>query len=626
MSLSAPIVKTVGVRALIRANCSTLFRERMRAAFSRGHKERRAEYKKRGAEGKKASYYAGIHGLLSEAVKIMSEYNTSGRGACTRLVFEIFVDIMPKTGTKSAKPMSYDRFLHKTKEIRAGRDIYDVVIDHRGGNNKRRESPVIRKWLLDLMKSGKAYGCPYMHKLIAEKCAEMDFWVPSLSWVRFNYYSLYPCVEQFRYGRDAHYYGSMPYAGLIQAGNPGAQWQIDGWQLPFYMEGFKKMTLFAVKDACSRMILGYTIAPTENTDTIMEALENAAVTSGTIPREIVSDNHSFNKTKEAANLKEALLMFGCVWTVDQNPRRKSIIERDFGTFGNVFCKPMYGYIGEGVTSRRKNGRTSQDLRDKYQRSGRWLTADQIKEIGIKCVNEWNNTARNGNESPSAAYEAGDNVGVAVEDYVAVSLFVRATDAKVTRGQINITRGGILHEYQMNSADIARYNGKKVTVRFSDYSQIYVFDKDTDNFICRLEPKKYAHAAIYEQSEADKLVLMGQKSRLNGVLSAFAKQREEIAAAAAAVSPDAAYDMNAKLMPKDLREEFLSNGELMRQAERLGVDVYTVRAIPTVSEVPGDDAPGVNGARKGRKKAGESRVAFATKEHKISIYSKSNQTD
>ena len=81
-----------------------------------------------------------------------------------------------------------------------------------------------------------------------------------------------------------------------------------------------------------------------------------------------------------------------------NPRHKGMIERSFGTFGERFCKPMYGYVGEGIRTRRSNGRTSQELMDKYHRAGAFLTADQIKMIAIEVVNRYNSTVTGRTES------------------------------------------------------------------------------------------------------------------------------------------------------------------------------------------------------------------------------------
>ena len=127
-----------------------------------------------------------------------------------------------------------------------------------------------------------------------------------------------PLVCGLRNGNDEWIYNELPYAGIARASAPGGQWQIDGWRLPFYMDGFKTLTIFAVLDAHSGKVVGYHVDRTENSETILKGLENAVNNTGTLPQEIVSDNHSFNQTKEADSLKEALERLGCKWTVTQN--------------------------------------------------------------------------------------------------------------------------------------------------------------------------------------------------------------------------------------------------------------------------------------------------------------------
>ncbi len=91
-------------------------------------------------------------------------------------------------------------------------------------------------------------------------------------------------------------------------------------------------------DACTGRVVGSYVDSSENTETILKGLENAVETTGVLPFEIVSDNHSFNQTKEAEHLKNALTTIGVHWTVSMNPRRKSKVERSFRTFGDDFCK------------------------------------------------------------------------------------------------------------------------------------------------------------------------------------------------------------------------------------------------------------------------------------------------
>lgn len=617
MSFSAIRQRSGGVRGYVRANLTHLIHERMRRAATRDRLKLRKEYREKGATGYKADAYAVAHGLYAEAAALTGEYNRMGRGACTQVVYEAYRACLPAYGDKfPLKPVGYSRFLHIIKEVSLGGNIYDIVTDHRGGNHKRAESPIFRQWLLQLMESGKAYNVPYMHHLICQTAAQCGYAPPSLSWVNKAYGELLNCAYRARYGSDANHYGQMPYARLIQAQNPDAQWQIDGWRLPFYMEGFRTLTIFAVMDAFSKKILGYSIGETENTEIIMQALEMAVKNAGALPVEIVSDNHSFNKTKEAANLKEEFAARGVTWTVSSNPRYKSLIERSFGTFGNGVCKPMYGYIGEGIRTRRKNGRTSQELIDKYTKSGQWLTREQITLNGIYAVNEWNERATDG-QSPNALYESKETAGVEVDLLDTLRIFVRKNKVKVSRGQITIKRGGEVHEYQLTAKDIARLNNNHVTLRYSSYNQIYVFDVVTDDFICCIQPRLRAHAALADQTEADARVLMGQKKRREAVAAHYKATREAVAAEAENVDPRAAYAMNQKLTPKNVVEDFRANGELRLQAERMGIDVDNVPDVPVFNEVTGERKTVAPGRKKGASNRRKPEL-FKDDKHQIKV--------
>ena len=524
---------------------------------------------------KKATEYATLHAVLTEALDIYTENVVNRYSSALKPLYEAFSTIYPGK-------YSYHRFDHYMKEARDG-GIYNIVLDHRHGNN-RKINDVVKKWLLDAMSSGKAYGTPCIHEMITELCGKFGYRAPSLSWVKANYYKLLPTVAASRYGTDAQEYGQMPYAGILRASAPCGQWQIDGWRLPFYMEGYRTLTLFAVIDSCTNMIMGYYVDYSENTDTIMKGLEDAVRKAGRLPVEIVSDNHSFNKTKEAAGFKETLSEYGCTWTVTENPRHKAIVERGFGRFGDCFCKSRYGYVGEGVKTRRRGGRTSQELTDKYTKPGMWLTEDQIKLAAADMVKEWNTTADSSGEAPSARYARMDKMGPEVDEMGMMRLFIRRGEFTVRRGQIDIVRGGVKYEYQLNKDNYLKLNNKQVAVRYANYDMIYVFDIATDMYVCTVYRKKYAHGALADQTEEDRGILIRHKGRLNGIRTAFKNTQADIARRAESVDPDAAYAMNAKLTPKDTLEKYKTDGELRREAERLGVDIGTVAPIPAFTEV------------------------------------------
>jgi transposase InsO family protein len=130
-------------------------------------------------------------------------------------------------------------------------------------------------------------------------------------------------------GEEAWQRENRTYLKIIPALFAGDQWMMDGWRIPIYckrrndkggMEYFVTYNLFAVMDAHSRRIIGYDVAESENTENILKGLERAVETTGTLPYEIVADNHAWNKTKEADNFKEETERLGVHWTIDSNPR------------------------------------------------------------------------------------------------------------------------------------------------------------------------------------------------------------------------------------------------------------------------------------------------------------------
>lgn len=567
-----PYVPSCDTSSLRQAICTNDYINRLCSASTSGKAKYLKEYRGRFPDVK-AVEYATLHAVLEESFKIHSEGRASRN--CSTLS-----ELWTAFNTVSQRKYSYTGF---SNLMNGKKDAAGLVIDRRGGNHCKINA-VVKKWLLDIMSSGKAYGMPYMHRVICELCDEYGYDKPSLSWVKTNYYRLLPCVYQSRYGADANNYGQMPYAGIMEAQKRNTQWQIDGWRMPFYMDGWRTYTLFAVFDACSRKIVGYWVDFSENTDTILKGLENAVQNTGVLPTEILSDNHSFNKTREADNFKDLIASKGCVWTVSSNPRHKGIIERGFGVFGDVFCKDKRGYVGEGVRTKRKDGRTSQELLDRYTKAGMFWDENELKVLAAQLVEEYNTTGINGRISPSEKYDQSEEnaVGLTFEDKI--QLFIRRGEFTVRRGQININRGGVTYEYQLNKDNYLKINNKKVGVRLSTYDIIYIYDLESDDFICSVPRKQYAHGAIAEQTPEDIEILNRNKGRLNGIKTAFEQRQEAIARAAEGVDPEAAYAMNAKLTPKDVLESFKTDGKLRKEAERLGVDTRYIPDRKWTSEV------------------------------------------
>lgn len=447
-----------------------------------------------------------------------------------------------------------------------------------------RFNQLYEKMVMDAMSSQKRYSQPQIHDLLSKACKRKNIDAPSLSWVK-------KCIQKLsnitsdRDGNSSVIYNERAYMGLIQAQNANSQWQIDGWRLPFYMANFETLTLFCVIDAYSRRVIGSYISGSENTETILKGLENAVNETKVLPHEIVSDNHSFNKTKEAEYFKAAISKYGVTWTVTSNPRQKTLIERFFLTFGNDYCKFEYGYTGQDIRSRVKNGRPSQELIDKTVKNP--LTREQITAITGRCIEAYNNAKGKDGKSPNERYyEAVNDLSRCkksfnMDELDIITTFTRRSEYIVRRGQITLERAGVKYEFVLNSEQYIDLNNKRVAVRYTSFDEIMMFDIKTDKYIGIAKRKKYAHAALADRTEADNELFFKHTGRLKGIKNKIKQKQYEITVAASQIDPDAAYIMNPLLTPKDTFEEYRKNGAMLEFLSRHDIKISDLERIQGV---------------------------------------------
>lgn len=508
--------------------------------------------------------YSKKHAVIEEILTIRYEYKEEGTRCPSRDIWKAYCRIYPEDYV-------YEYFLNIMKK--AENEGIERILIKQSVPVKRKFDVRYTKMIIDCLSSNKKYNQPQIFDKICKACEKKGWEKPSLSWVKLKIRDYY-LFGGARDGVNYEFYNRRPYLGVLNAQNANSQWQIDGWRLPFYMKGFETLTLFWVIDSYSKKVLGSFIDSSENTETILKGLASAVKETGVLPFEIVSDNHSFNQTKEAQDFKERLSKIGVTWTVSMNPRRKSNVERSFRTFGDDFCKNEYGYIGQGIKTRMKNGKPSQEYIDKAVKNP--LTREQIVLIAGRCIEEYNNKIGSDGKSPNMRYEEAVNdesrkkKSFAVSDLDVLSLFIRRSEAIARRGQITIERGGVKYEYVMNAKQYVKYNNKRFGIRYASFDQIYIYDIDTDKCLDCLQRKKYAHGALADQTEDDIKLINKHSGRLRGIENAIKKEQEKIYKEAVSIDPDAAYIMNPLLTPKADFEEYKRNGNLMRFADRHGI--------------------------------------------------------
>ncbi|NDV83088.1 DDE-type integrase/transposase/recombinase [Bacteroides sp. 51] len=553
----------------------------MQTAYECKFPQYREIYKELGCSDIQATKYARLHAVWQYFID--TYYSEPG------LISPL------KEGTKAYNIVNPGRDIQERRFLEILRNaqkygIPSVVIGKPKHGRKKEFTEMYKYWVMQLASSGKAYSQAYIHREIEEMCAELNCKVPSIRTIGNIFNEIKAIVAEGRYGKDKTLYDKMAYVSILRAENANDQHQIDAWRVPFLVKGYESVYLFYVLDACSSKIVGYQIAETENTETILDGLEDAVRKTGALPYEIVSDNHSFNQTKIAEEFKKQLDQLGCTWTVSSNPRYKSLIERSFRTFGEQYCKEHYGYIGSGIKSKGKDARTSQELFDSYTSANGWLSIDQIKAILVYCVEEFNKRTDKHGLTPNERYENSqrpneirlDNLDVNPDFY---RLFTRdMQNMLIRKQQISIVRSGVTYEYLLNSELASVWNDKQVRVRYINLNEgIYIYNPETDEALGFVHKKRQAHGALANQTDEDTKTMSIVNSVNKAVKNKHKEAQRELAEKAYRIDERAAELVNQRLVPKNVVEEIKRSTLLSNEFRRNGGDMMTVSDIPQRSE-------------------------------------------
>ncbi len=518
-------------------------------------------------------------------------YIIENAGRDSRTLYSAFNKIYP------GKYKCYNSFANaKSKAVKNG--VKAMAIDQRWFTtplNIKEVSVVNKYWAAALISIGKKYSNRNVWKKLCELCSKSNETPPSLAWVhkyRTDILKKNYSINESRNGKEAASAKQKTFATMIHAENANDQWQMDGWTLPFWVDVPTKkekrycnrFVIVIVRDAHSKKIIGSAVGETENTLVIMAALRKAIVNTGCIPFEILTDNHSFNQTKEAAYFKEEIGKIGTQFTVTHSPTHKAIIER-YNRHLDTLCKEYYGYVGEGIKSKNVDAHPNQETIDEYAKNQ--LSEGEIKLLGVKLVEDFNNDILPKiGKTPNQLFEESKKpncFNLTVFDRI--KILTAQTECKVSRGQINIKRGMVTHEFQLPAALNPTYNSKTVMVRYEDLQEcIYLYDIATDEAITELKPKAVIHGAKANQTETDIELMNKNKGRLTGVKTQAKKQVEDLTAAALETNPEAYEKLNRVTTPKNILQQLEQNADLKRLAIDEGINVKLIHVPDRKSEL------------------------------------------
>lgn len=504
-------------------------------------------------------------------------------GRDTLALYSAFNKIYP------GKYCSYNSFANaKSKASKEGAEV--MAVDQRWfttPQNIKKVTIVNQYWATSLISIGKKYSNRIVWKKLCELCIQSNETPPSLAWVhkyRKDILKRNYSVFESRNGKDLANAMQQTFATMRHALYANDQWQMDGWTLPFWVNGYKRYVIVLVRDAHSKKIIGSSVGESENTSVILAALRKAIINTGCLPFEILTDNHSFNKTKEAEFFKAGIEAIGTTYTITHSPTHKSIIER-YNRHLDTLCKEYYGYVGQGIKSKNIDARPKQELLDLYGKYS--ITEDEVKLIGINIVEDFNNDIlpKEG-KTPNQLFEESEKPNCfTLTVFDRIKILTAKTECKILRGQITIKRGIEKHEFQLPSSLHEKYNNRTVIVRYEELKDgVYLYDTDTDEAIVELQPKAIIHGAKANQTKKDIELLNKNKGRLNGIKSKSKKKNEQLTIEALQQNPEAYELLNKITTPKSVLKSLEEKSHIKRIAIDEGIRIDNLEISDRESEL------------------------------------------
>jgi transposase InsO family protein len=439
-----------------------------------------------------------------------------------KIGFEHYQDVKNriKLTTNTNNLIHFRKFLKELREAKNYNDdlfVEKIAIKNSKPKNNRTKTDEFHKGLaLSILSHEKIYAYRVVTDLINHHCKQEEKPTITESWLKAlmskdNQFKT--LVSQYRYGAKHFDDFLLPHAVRKRPTYPGNVWMIDGTPIQFFCYNESKtklirLYLFAVIDVCSRKIVGYDVAYSEDRYSIMQSIKLAVINEGHLPAEIVSDNFSANKTEEIKTLKEQMKNLGVYWRHSkvENAKDKSYIERYFGVFQSVECALYDDYIGEGIKSKRLNARPNEKFLQRIAKKNNTPTVKEMMHRISVMISTYNQRTLSENKAPNLVYSNMPKPNVKVMDTIKTAImFWTKTKHTVKRGMVKIKVRKTEYVYEIHEHELkAKLQGKQVAVRYdiNDLETIMLFDLKHDFPICECKQAVSIHLSVADRTEQD----------------------------------------------------------------------------------------------------------------------------
>ncbi|MDO6472755.1 DDE-type integrase/transposase/recombinase [Maribacter sp. 1_MG-2023] len=382
-----------------------------------------------------------------------------------------------------------------------------------------------------------------------------------------------------------------PYLARKTPDFAGGLYQIDSSQVNIYYnnEGTPSyLTLCVVLDVYSRKIIGHSIGTVENFQLINNAIKSAFINGGIAPDNILVDNHKAYHSNEFSSLKSKLMSLGVNirYAKVKNAKDKAHVERWFGTFQSKYLIEVYGYLGEGIKTKRENGRANEKQTAKYRKfKNLYKKKELIRAIDIK-IKEYNEAIHSVTQDiPYRAFKISMKTSKkTINKYDIALIFGQTKTIKVRNSKIFITVLGSKHSYTIYDLKISnKVNRTSVKVLYDEFNLSQVFISTLNNEMIgvvsrdtkiNIVPINSSEAKIYQSHSLRNI--RNVKQNLKEIYKEIKEGYDEIEAA-----PILGLDVKTNLKIKETSQDSLKDIE----SELLSLRV--INQIPSNSAYDGD---------------------------------------
>lgn len=414
---------------------------------------------------------------------------------------------------------SYNAFANYLTKLRSaikqGKSFESIMVSNYGKKCRKKTTEFHKTVALQLLCNEQHFSYPVVTDLLNHHCI-----IEGVPTVTESYIKLLMSPKgAFRKLVDAHRNGlkrfndeMATYTIRREVEYPANTWMIDGTPLQFFCWNeartkILRLNLFVVIDACTRKIVGFDIARSEDKFNILSAIKLAVKNEGHLPDEIVSDNFSANKTEEVKDLQKQMNSLGCYWRFSRvgNAQDKGMVERFFGTFQTMHCSLYQDYLGEGITSKRDN-RPSKEFMLEHAKKNGYATYNEMMLRISTAIGAYNQQERKNLGIPNKMYsELPKPNAKPLDAFKTAILFWNKTSNTIRRSMVKITVRKVNYFYDIPTNELKlELHRTKVTVRYDekDMSSVMLFNYKTDTPICECTQVERVAGSSVERTERD----------------------------------------------------------------------------------------------------------------------------